>query len=259
MSQDSLELAVRAAGMNVPSVFLDVTGSTNTEARALADAGAPEWTVVAAGHQTAGRGRMGRRWDSSPGKALLFSVVLRPPLGPEDASVLSLLAAAEMSAACGKVAGVEVVSKWPNDLVARGGKVGGILTEAAVVEGKVEHLVVGIGVNVSMAAEDFPDEIRESATSLRTAGGNADPADLLEAFLAGFRAAYRPEADGFRHAVIERYRAICSTLGRRVRATVADGATVEGTAVDLDDRGSLVVETERGRESVTSNEVAHLV
>jgi BirA family biotin operon repressor/biotin-[acetyl-CoA-carboxylase] ligase len=153
---------------------------------------------------------------------------------------------------------VEVVSKWPNDLVAGAGKVGGILTEAAVVDGRIDHLVLGIGVNISTEREDFPGEIRQSATSLEMEGGKADPADLLESFLSGFRAAYRPGSDGFRHTVIERYRPICSTIGRRVRATVTDGTTVEGTAVDLDDGGSLVVETERGREHVSFREIAHL-
>jgi BirA family transcriptional regulator, biotin operon repressor / biotin---[acetyl-CoA-carboxylase] ligase len=258
LGQDSLELTVRAAGIDVPPVFLDVTGSTNLDARGLAEAGAPEWTVVVAGHQTAGRGRLGRRWDSAPGKALLVSVVLRPPLGPEDASVISLLVAAEMSAACRRVAGVEVTSEWPNDLVAGKRKVGGILTEAAVVEGKVEHVVIGVGVNVSMATEDFPDEIREIASSLQIEGGSADAAGLLEAFLVGFRNEYRPDAARFRRSVVERYRTVCTTLGRRVRATVTDGTLVEGTAVDLDDRGGLVVETERGRESVSFREIAHL-
>jgi BirA family biotin operon repressor/biotin-[acetyl-CoA-carboxylase] ligase len=256
--QDSLEKAVRAAGIDVPPVFLGVTGSTNVQARALADAGAPEWTLVAAGHQTAGRGRLGRRWDSAPGKALLFSVVLRPPLAPEDASVISLLVATEMSSACTRVAGVPVVSTWPNDLVAARGKVGGVLTEARVVDRTIDYLVVGVGINVSMDAGDFPDELRESATSLGIEGGSADPASLLEAFLVGFREAYRPGVDGFRRWVVERYRPMCATLGRRVRATVTDGTTVEGTAVDLDDRGSLMVETERGRERVSFHQIVHL-
>jgi BirA family biotin operon repressor/biotin-[acetyl-CoA-carboxylase] ligase len=259
LGQDSLERAVRASGIAVPPVFLEETGSTNLEARALADAGAPEWTLVAAGHQTAGRGRMGRRWTSVPGRSLLFSLVLRPALPPDDATVISLLAATEMAAACGRVAGVDVLSEWPNDLVAgMNRKVGGILTESAVVDGTIDYLVLGVGVNVSMKRGDFPDQIRSTATSLGMEGSAPDPVGLLEAFLAGFREAYEPAGDGFPGSVVARYRDVCATLGRRVRATVLDGTTVEGSAVDLDEHGGLVVETDGGRRTVGFGEIAHL-
>jgi BirA family biotin operon repressor/biotin-[acetyl-CoA-carboxylase] ligase len=259
LGQDSLEHAVRASGIAVPPVYLEETGSTNVEARALAEAGAPEWTVVAAGHQTAGRGRMGRHWTSVPGRSLLFSMVLRPALPPDDATVISLLAASEMAAACGRVAGVDVASEWPNDLVAgMDRKVGGILTESAIVDGTIDHVVLGIGVNVAIETGDFPDQIRSTATSLAMEGGAAGPMELLEGFLAGFREAYRPAGNGFPAAVVERYRNVCATLGRRVRATVLDGTTVEGSAVDLDDHGGLVVETDSGRQTVAFGEIAHL-
>jgi BirA family biotin operon repressor/biotin-[acetyl-CoA-carboxylase] ligase len=258
VGQDSLERAVRASGIEVPPVFLVATGSTNIEARALADAGAPEWTVVSAGHQTAGRGRMGRRWMSAPGRSLLFSLVLRPTLPPDDAAVISLLAAAEMAAACRRVAGVEVVSEWPNDLLAGRRKVGGILTETAIADEKIEYLVLGMGVNVSMREEDFPGQIRETATSLEMRGGSTQPFDLLQAFLAGFRDAYRPSQEGFARSVVGRYRPLCATLGRRVQASVLDGTTVVGSAVDLDDRGGLVVEVDGSRKKVAFGEIVHL-
>jgi BirA family biotin operon repressor/biotin-[acetyl-CoA-carboxylase] ligase len=259
LGQDSLERAVRASGIAVPPVFLEETGSTSLEARALAEAGAPEWTLVAAGQQTAGRGRMGRRWTSVPGRSLLFSVVLRPPLPPDDATVISLLAASEMAAACGPLAGVEVASEWPNDLVAgMNRKVGGILTESSVVDDTIDYLVLGIGVNISMQPEDFPDQIRSTATSLAMEGGAPDPAGLLEAVLVGFRDAYQPTGDAFLESVVDQYRQVCATLGRRVRATVLDGTTVDGSAVDLDDHGGLVVETDEGRQTVAFGEIAHL-
>jgi BirA family biotin operon repressor/biotin-[acetyl-CoA-carboxylase] ligase len=259
LGQDSLERAVRASGIAVPPVFLEETGSTNLQARALADAGAPEWTLIAAGHQTAGRGRMGRRWTSVPGRSLLFSMVLRPALSPADATVISLLAAAEMAAACVRVAKVEVAAEWPNDLVSgMNRKIGGILTESAVSEDTIDYLVLGVGVNVSMEPGDFPDQIRSMATSLAIEGGGADPAELLQAFLSSFRDAYEPAGDGFSASVVSRYRDVCITLGRRVRATVLDGTTVVGSAVELDDHGGLVVETDAGRQTVGFGEIAHL-
>lgn len=258
LGQDRLERAVRASGIDAPPLFLEETGSTNVEARALADAGAPEWTLVSAGHQTAGRGRLGRTWMSAPGRSLLFSLVLRPTLPPDEAAVISLLAASEMAMACRRLAGVELLSKWPNDLIAGGRKLGGILTESAIADGKLDYLVVGMGVNVSMSLDDFSGPVRETATSLEMQGGTAQPFDLLQAFLSGFRDAYRPDRDGFARSVVDRYRPLCATLGRRVHASVLDGTTVGGNAVDLDDHGNLVVEVEDGRKTVAFGEIVHL-
>ena len=256
LSEDSLLQAVRAAGIEVPPRYSEVTGSTNADALGLAESGAPEWTVVAAGHQTSGRGRMGRGWAGAAGKSLLFSVVLRPATPAGEVPVLSLLAAERLAAACHDVTDAEVGCKWPNDLVVGERKLAGILPEAAVSDGSVRHLVIGIGLNVSMEAGDFPQDVRPVATSLaREAGGAPDHRVLLERFLSLFRRAYPPA--GARVA-IEAYESRCVTLGRRVRATAAGGRTVEGTASALDRDGGLVVETSRGPRVVSFGEVVHL-
>lgn len=254
LSQHSLGEAVQQAGITAPSMFFDQTGSTSSEARSLAERGAPEWTVVAAGHQTAGRGRMGRSWASAPGKALQFSLVLRPGLVPADAPLAALLAAAEMVDACLQVAGVRVVSKWPNDLLAGERKLGGVLPEAKVSSDVLEYLILGIGVNVSMTDEDFPGELARTATSLLLEGGSVSSAELLGRFLAGFRASWQGGEGANREDILRRYRAICATLGRRVRATTVDGTVVEGAASDLDDHGGLRI----GDETVAFGEVVHL-
>jgi BirA family biotin operon repressor/biotin-[acetyl-CoA-carboxylase] ligase len=254
LSQDSLEEATRQAGIDAPPRFLERTASTNTEAGLLAEAGAPEWTVVAAGHQTAGRGRLGRTWTSAPGRSLLMSIVLRPRLPPAEAPLIPLLAAAEMVGACG----APVAAKWPNDLVAGGRKLGGILPEAKLRGGVLGHLVLGIGINVTMGEDDFPAELRASATSLALEGVTVEVDSLLRRFLGGFRQRYRPDEPGFPESVVRAYGPVCSTLGRRVRASTTDGATVEGTAVGLDATGGLVLETDRERRTVAFGEVAHL-
>lgn len=255
LSQDSLERAAFQAGIGVRPTFLPQTRSTNGDALALAERGAQEWTIVAAGHQTAGRGRLGRSWSSSPGKSLLCSVVLRPELPPERAAVVSLLAATELAAACRPA---DVAPKWPNDLLAGGRKVAGILPEARVAGGRLAHLVLGIGVNVATAEEDFPPEVRTSATSVAAAGGPTDPAEVLAAFLLGFRRSYRPHEDTFAAEVVAAYSQVCSTIGRRVRATTTDGVAVEGTAEGVDDRGGLLVRVDGRRVAVAFGEVAHL-
>jgi BirA family biotin operon repressor/biotin-[acetyl-CoA-carboxylase] ligase len=257
LGQDSLEEVVRAERIDVPPRFLETTSSTNSEALTLAEAGAPEWTIVAAGHQTGGRGRLGRGWFSVPGKSLMFSTLLRPPLPAEEAPLVSILAATKMTEAVREVAAIDATAKWPNDLVVGERKLGGVLAEAKISEGKVEHLVIGIGVNVSMEEEDFLEELRGTATSVAIEGGVADPVGILESFLRRFRHTYRPEEAGFGNHV-STYSRHCSTLGRMVRATTVAGETVEGRAVLIDDRGGLIVERDGERVTVAFGEVAHL-
>ncbi|MGH2740402.1 MAG: biotin--[acetyl-CoA-carboxylase] ligase [Actinomycetota bacterium] len=258
LRQDSLADAVRAGGITVPPVFHEVTGSTNADAVRLAAAGAAEWKIVAAGHQMQGRGRMGRGWTSSPGKALLFSILLRPPLPPDETPLIALLAAVAMADVCKHEAGVEVFSKWPNDLLASERKLGGILPEARITGGQVEQVVLGIGVNISMQADDFPGEFRRQATSLSLEGSAVSPGALLTAFLRRFREAYRPHEQSFGERVLEAYRMVCTTIGRRVKATGPNGRVVEGTAIGINHHGGLIVEDVGRRTAVAFGEVAHL-
>jgi BirA family biotin operon repressor/biotin-[acetyl-CoA-carboxylase] ligase len=258
LSQDSLQRAVEAAAIEARPRFLEEMPSTNSVALEMAEAGAPEWTVVAAGHQTAGRGRLGRSWASVPGRSLLLSVVLRPSVAPHQAPLLSLLAAAEMAAACPPVESGRVRTKWPNDLVAGDRKLGGILPEARMEGGRVRHVVLGIGVNVSMTEADFPEGLLATATSLSLEGASLEPEDLLGRFLTRFRGAYRPVDPDFADHVLARYQPTCATIGRIVSAKTVDGRTVRGTAATIDPDGGLVVEADGGREVVAFGEVAHL-
>jgi BirA family transcriptional regulator, biotin operon repressor / biotin---[acetyl-CoA-carboxylase] ligase len=250
MSEDTLRAALRAADLPEAAVrYDDVVDSTNSIALAMARAGAPEWTLVAAAHQTAGRGRLGRRWESEPGRALQFSFVLRPRLPPGEAALVTLLAGAGMADAAAAVGVPGVRCKWPNDLLLRGAKVGGILAEAAVAGGRIEHVVVGIGVNLSS-----PPPGMEGAGGL----GDVDAGKLLTSFLVEVSPVCRWGHLRFSAEVLARYRPHCETLGRRVRASTVDGRTVEGDAVGLDVGGSLIVDTPEGTATVAFGEVEHL-
>jgi BirA family biotin operon repressor/biotin-[acetyl-CoA-carboxylase] ligase len=245
LSEAVLRSALERIGSDAPVRFDEVTGSTQVTALELAEAGAPEWTLVGAGHQTEGRGRAGRVWLDEPG-ALLFSLVLRPRIPPEQGGLLTLLAGAAMASALGRVTGAEVRCKWPNDLLVGEAKVGGILAGSLAREAELSHVVLGIGVNLG------------AAPATPGAGGlSGDPADALGAFLELFAGDYRrgPDLEG---TVLERYRPRCSTIGRRVRATTAEGRVVEGDAVDVDDLGGLVVRTPDGLETVRFGDVEHL-
>jgi BirA family biotin operon repressor/biotin-[acetyl-CoA-carboxylase] ligase len=224
-----------------PRVHHRLTDSTNERAKALAAAGAPHGTVVTAGEQTAGRGRQGRSWVAPAGSALLMSVLLRE-LDEGDA-VLPLAAAVAVCEACEQAAGASCAIKWPNDVWIDGRKVAGILVEGRPQEG---WAVLGIGLNVSTAPEDFPDELRELATSL----GMAVPADtLLEPLLDRLDAALRaPQAD-----VVAAWRERDALRGQTVRW--AEG---EGTAAGITEGGELVVETAGGRVELGAGEV-HLL
>ena len=243
------------AGIDAQPVWLDETASTNDETLAVAARGAPGWTIVAAGHQTRGRGREGRSWASVPGKLLQFSVLLRPPLPPDQAPLLALLAAVEMARACEPSCERPVRTKWPNDLVVGGRKLAGILAEARTTDTELEHLVLGIGVNVGMTEEDFPEELRGEAPSLAVEGAaDVEPMDLLGEFLRLFYESAKPESPRFPAAVVAAYTHLCDTLGRRVRATTMDGRTIEGTAEGLDAHGGLIVDG----HGVGFGEIAHL-
>ncbi len=156
-----------------------------------------------------------------------------------------------------EAAGTESLrSKWPNDLVANGRKVGGILAEGRVASGELGHIILGVGVNVATRPEDFPPDLRDAVGSVAEAGGTSDPAALMESFLRSFRDA--ATAEGFPGGVVDRYAAVCATLGRTVRAVRARDGTIEGTAVGLDERGGLIVEREGLREIVAFGEIEHL-
>ena len=245
LSEAELERALAAAGLQAPVRFDEVTGSTNATALELAESGTPEWTLVAAGHQTQGRGRLGRTWSDQPGGALMFSLVLRPAgLDPEHAGLISLLAGWAMATAIREIAGVEVRCKWPNDLLLGGSKVCGTLVESAVSGDRIRHMVVGLGVNLERPGE-VPD-----ATGI----GPVPEGDLLASFLVRFREGYERLPAG----IVESWSAVSDTLGKKVEVRRMFGEPIVGTAIQLDDRGALIVQTLNDRVAVTSGEVQHL-
>jgi BirA family transcriptional regulator, biotin operon repressor / biotin---[acetyl-CoA-carboxylase] ligase len=244
LSVIELERALADLGLEAPVRFEETTGSTNATAVDLAEAGAPEWTLVAAGHQTAGRGRLGRTWTDRPEAALMFSFVLRPALDPEDAGLIPLLAGAAMAGAVRDVVGLEVRCKWPNDLLLEGGKVGGILAESSVVDHRIRYAVVGIGLNLEPPADVA------TAAGL----GDADVAALLSAFLRRFHGGYVRLPEG----AADDWTAVSATLGAEVEVARLVGPAVRGRAIAVDERGALVIRTASGMETVSSGEVEHV-
>ena len=216
--------------------------STQTEARRLAETGAPEGTVVRAEHQTRGRGRLGHDWVDERGSALLVSIVLRPAVEVSRLPQLSLVAGVGVAEALAEASGLPVAVAWPNDLLIRGLKVAGILAESFPGTGAAGAAVIlGIGINVNQTR--FAGDLTGRATSLALEAGHPfDRARLLAAVLERLETWYRRWAgEGF-GPVREAWRRGSATLGRQV--TVGDG--IEGIAEDLAEDGALLLRTETG-------------
>lgn len=230
--------------------------STNDVAGELARDGAAEGAVVIAEQQSGGRGRLGRAWASPPAAGLWLSALLRPRVPPAEASVLTLVAAVAAAEAVERQTGLRPGIKWPNDIYLRGRKACGILAEIDAEPGLTRHVVLGIGLNVHQRPEDFPPELRATATSLAIElGADPDRTSLCAALLERLAAWYRRFlAEGFGPARVE-WLARNVTLGRHVRAS-GPGGTVSGLAVDLDLAGALLIRLPDGRLApVTGGEV----
>jgi BirA family biotin operon repressor/biotin-[acetyl-CoA-carboxylase] ligase len=230
-------------------------GSTNDRARALLDEPDGEGRAIVAEEQTAGRGRRGRTWLSPAGRNLMLSVAVRPHVAAVDAWQLSAAAALAAREACVTIA--PVVLKWPNDLVSVDGeKVGGLLLETTIEGERVGAVVIGIGINVNWRRAEMPSEIAADSTSLaELAGGMIDRVDLLATLLDWLDAELAAVEDGT--SPLPRYRDACATLGTEVRAETA-GGDVEGRAIDVNERGALVIETAAGLVALTSGEIVRL-
>ncbi|MEZ5126316.1 MAG: biotin--[acetyl-CoA-carboxylase] ligase [Thermoleophilia bacterium] len=220
----------------------DEIASTNVEARNLAIEGAPEGTVVVAECQSAGRGRLGRRWVSPAGKGLLYSVILRPDMAMGDVHLLTLVAAVATAECLERAVNVPVSIKWPNDLFIGDKKVAGILMEVAGDQDDVDWVVVGIGVNVNTEFVELPVVLRRSATSLLMAGGEpVDRSDLLASLLLALEKRLAGVLEEGFDGVLSAFRKRDYLLKRRVSVETREG-TVTGTASGIDDRGALLLE-----------------
>jgi BirA family biotin operon repressor/biotin-[acetyl-CoA-carboxylase] ligase len=229
--------------------------STSDRLKALARGGAPEWTVVLADRQTGGRGREGRSWTSPPG-GLYLSVLLRPRF--ERVSLLPLAAGVAVAEAAGAL-GVATELKWPNDVVCRGRKLAGVLSEAASGPTGVEWVVLGIGVNVAPDGDAMPAELRETATSLAAEGAPDAPLSAVAAdVLAGVgRACLLLATDPAALVARWRERAI-PWWGETVEATTA-GGRVRGVLRGIDADGALLLEPEGGGQMrLVSGEVSRV-
>jgi BirA family biotin operon repressor/biotin-[acetyl-CoA-carboxylase] ligase len=242
--------------------------STNRYLLGEARRGAPDGVVAVAGHQSAGRGRLGRRWEAPEGANLLLSVLFRTGLPAGQRHLASAVVALAAAEAAEDVSGVRPGIKWPNDLLAADGrKLAGVLAESDLVDTgagstpSVGPIVVGIGINVNWPRDDgdLPADLVGMATSLQQqAGSPLDPAEVLDSLLV----ALGPRRDDLetpagRARQAECLRSRCTTLGTAVRVELAR-SHFEGMAVDVTAEGHLVVDVDGRRRTVVAGDVVHV-
>ena len=240
-----------------PLYHYDRVASTMPLAHALAAAGAPDGAALVAEEQTAGQGRRGRTWAAPHGSAILCSLIFRPPLPPEHLFALTAAVSVGLCRGVERATGLRPRVKWPNDLLLDGRKLAGVLTATRLVGARLDHVVVGFGLNVNVAAADLPPAApgHLPPTSLAVAlGREVERLALLVALLEAIDAAYddlwRGDTAAVRRAWLER----AAGLGEAVRVETEAGA-LTGRFAGVDEDGALVLETARGPERLLVGDI----
>ena len=221
----------------------------------MAAKGAPHGTVLVAGHQNAGRGRMGRQFFSPAAKGLYLSVILRPEQPPQSLMHLTCAVGVAVCNAVEETAGFRPGIKWINDLVFHNKKLGGILTEMSVQLGRVDYAILGIGINCTHQKEDFPEDLQGIATSLALENAKDRSRAKLAAHLITqlWRINQRLICD--KAAIMTQYKDDCITLGQDIVVLRGDEKSY-GKALDIDEDGGLVVDIQGNVQTVSSGEVS---
>jgi len=236
--------------------YFKETESTNTIAREIAGK-ADEGTIIIAESQTRGRGRMGRKWLSPEG-GIWLSIILKPKMLPVHAPRITFLAGIAVAKTICSL-GLEAKIKWPNDVLIRGKKVCGILTEIEAEIDLIDYCVVGIGIDANVDTESFPEEFRESSTSLKKElGHEMNRVAFVQRLLEEFEALYlKLQNEGFA-PILEEWRSMSATIGEWVKITT-QSRIIYGEATGVDNEGALIVETSDGKlEKIVSGDCEHL-
>jgi BirA family biotin operon repressor/biotin-[acetyl-CoA-carboxylase] ligase len=247
-------LKTQIIGRNIQ--YFKETESTNIIAREIAGS-VEEGTVVIAESQTGGRGRMGRKWISPEG-GIWLSIIIKPKIQPLYASRITLLAGVSVAKTI-RSYGLPARIKWPNDVLINGKKVCGILTEIEAEIDLIEFCVVGIGIDANVDTESFPEEARDTSTSLKKElGSGINRVEFVQKLLEEFESLYlKFQRDGF-SPILEEWRNMSATIGEWVKITT-QARTIYGEAIGVDSEGALVLETGEGKlEKIVAGNCEHL-
>ncbi|QGU96686.1 biotin--[acetyl-CoA-carboxylase] ligase [Clostridium bovifaecis] len=237
--------------------YLDSIDSTNNEAKRLASEGTPEGTIVISEEQISGRGRLGRNWVSLKYKGIWMSIILRPDIEPMYVPEITQIAAAAVCKVTREL-GIETYIKWSNDIILNYKKVCGILTEMSGEINKVNYVVVGIGMNVNIEEDEFPEEVKSTATSLKIEQGvSIRRKELVAKILNKFEELYEEFiTENSIKTSIEICRRYSILIGKNIRIINRGNETI-AEAIGLSDEGKLIVRYENGKvEEIISGEVS---
>lgn len=246
LSKAAIESLLHTNIMGRPVIYYDETDSTNTRAKEAGEAGATAGTLFVADKQNAGKGRRGRQWSSPSGENVYMTLLLRPKIHPSKAAEMTLLMALAVADGIRKVTGEEIGIKWPNDVIMSGKKVCGILTEMSTEIEYINHVVIGVGINVNQ--ETFPEEIQSVATSLKNETGRTIPrAELTAAIMDSFERIFGKFLETENLAgVKEEYEEMLLNMNQRVRVLRPD-SEYKAVALGITDTGELIVRTDDGK------------
>lgn len=237
-------------------LYFDSIDSTNTKAQELAEKGYPSGTLVVADKQVAGKGRRGRNWESPSGCGIFMTLMLKPDINPNNASMLTLVSALAVAKALADITGKDAKIKWPNDIVIDGRKVCGILTEMSAQFDYINNIVIGIGINVNNSS--FPEEISATASSLRLLSGGKKyrRAEIIEKIMEYFEKYYSIflETEDL-SALVNEYNAMLVNMKKQVKV-LDPKEPFEGKAMGITKTGELIVDTWESRKLVSSGEVS---
>ena len=231
-------------------VFLPEIDSTNNLIKKYLINGAHEGLVVVAESQTGGRGRMGRTWHSPPETGIYLSVLLKPIVEPDRFSCVTLLAGVSAVLAINEFSHQHGSLKWPNDVLINGKKVCGLLCEMIQKQGEPSAVIIGIGINANHLAEQFPGNLKNTATSLRIVNGSPiNRLTVIRSFLTNLDREYQTYLTKGEHSMIKKWRLNTDLFGKKV--SVKRGSVIiTGTAIDLDESGRLVLRRDNGYDEI---------
>jgi BirA family biotin operon repressor/biotin-[acetyl-CoA-carboxylase] ligase len=228
--------------------YYSKTDSTNDKAFALGIAGAPEGTVVIADRQSRGKGRLQRSWHSPPGVNIYTSLILRPRIASSEAARIPIMAGIAVAEVLDKYYPSKIKLKWPNDVLLNNKKVCGILSQAKISEGKIDFIVLGIGINVNIAYNQFLEEIRDSATSLAIETGMAiSRQELIISLYENLEKWYKKLLQKGFDPIKERCLKLMPMIGQTVQVVFKD-ETIVGKATDIDEDGALILIAKGNKE-----------
>lgn len=247
-------LKTRTFGNKIYS--FDTIDSTNNCAKAVAGCGAEEGTIVITEQQTAGKGRLGRQWQSNPNENLMFSLVLRPQVSPDTLNLLPLYVAVAVSEAIENATGLKVECKWPNDILYKGKKIAGILIEGSVKQNMMDYVVIGIGINVNQTR--FEGELSTKASSLRLeTNREINRTKLFHEVIGRLEQDYKSfQSSGFQ-SVVPQWIAHTSMINRTISVS-QQGNVISGVVKGLSPEGGLVLQTNGTEKTVLAGDVTVL-